>query len=136
MNYYQKKIKPNLRRIINELGDRKHCSTKDRSTDLWYIISDKYDLEIDGVNTTRENKTATMYLWADRDTIIKELYDIPQEDVVFVIKAIRAFTKKINPKRYDKKYLDLGSLVRPHHFTSRKEFKEYLADEIENYKDM
>lgn len=47
-----KKIKPIQRSIMNQL-DKHKLNTKDHSTDLWYIINEKYDIEIDGINTLK-----------------------------------------------------------------------------------
>lgn len=40
-----------------------------------------YDLEISGMNTTRKNKKATLYLWKNKTIIVEKIKDVKQEDI-------------------------------------------------------
>ncbi|MDY4823126.1 MAG: hypothetical protein SO148_04955 [Candidatus Onthovivens sp.] len=89
-----KKIKPIQRSIMNQL-DKHKLNTKDHSTDLWYIINEKYDIEIDGINTLKTSKKAKMWVWINKQAVILEISNIPHEDVVTVIHIIEKFTIKL-----------------------------------------
>ena len=86
-----KKIKPIQRSIMNQL-DKHKLNTKDHSTELWYIINEKYDIEIDRINTLRTSKKAKMWVWINKKSVILEISNIPHEDVV---KAIENKENKI-----------------------------------------
>ena len=94
-----KKIKPIQRSIMNQLDINK-LSTKDPSTDLWYIINDKYDIEIDGINTLKATKKAKMWVWLKKQAVILEISNIPHDDVVKVIHTVEKFTKKLTSKDF------------------------------------
>lgn len=89
-----KKIKPIQRSIMNQL-DKHKLNTKDHSTDLWYIINEKYDIEIDGINTLKASKKAKMWVWINKQAVILEISNIPHEDVVSSIHIIEKFTMKL-----------------------------------------
>ena len=89
-----KKIKPIQRSIMNQL-DKHKLNTKDSSTDLWYKINEKYDIEIDGINTLKTSKKAKMWVWINKQAVILEISNIPHEDVVTAIHIIEDFTKRL-----------------------------------------
>ncbi len=89
-----KKIKPIQRSIMNQL-DKHKLSTRDSSTDLWYIINEKYDIEIDGINTLKASKKAKMWVWINKQAVILEISNILHEDVVTAIHIIEDFTKRL-----------------------------------------
>lgn len=95
-----KKIKPIQRSIMNQL-DKHKLNTKDHSTDLWYIINEKYDIEIDGINTLRTSKKAKMWVWINKRSVILEISNIPHEDVVKAIHIIEKFTMKLTDDDFE-----------------------------------
>ncbi len=78
-----------LKSLCKELGPEYRI----RILDLEYVIyrdfGNGYDIEVSEVNTTKANALATIYLWKDKNRIVKIVKKIPQQDIGKVTEWLR-----------------------------------------------
>lgn len=81
--------------------------------DLEYVINrdfgNGYDIEISGVNTSKADATATIYLWKDKKRIVKVVDGVPQKDIGKWSEWLRAKALSLTPEDFDR----FGSLKEP-----------------------
>ena len=78
------RIKPpsrHLKSLCRQLGPEYRVTV----IDLEYVINrdfgNGYDIEVSGVNTSKADATATIYLWKDKRRIVKIVDGVPQQDI-------------------------------------------------------
>lgn len=106
------KMKP-LSRHLKSL--RRQLGSEYRVTviDLEYVINrdfgNGYDIEISGVNTSRTDATATIYLWKNKKRIVKVVEGVQQKDIGKWSEWLRAKALSLTPEDFDR----FGSLKEP-----------------------
>jgi hypothetical protein len=98
------RIKPpsrHLKSLCRQLGPEYKITV----IDLEYVINrdfgNGYDIEVSGVNTSRMNASATIYLWKDKRRIIKIIDGVRQQDIAKWSEWLREKSQSITPEDYD-----------------------------------
>ena len=76
-----KPLSRHLKSLCRQLGPEYRVTV----IDLEYVINrdfgNGYDIEISGVNTSKADATATIYLWKDKKRIVKVVDGVPQQNI-------------------------------------------------------
>lgn len=104
-----KPLSRHLKSLCRQLGSEYRVAI----IDLEYVINrdfgNGYDIEISGVNTSKADATATIYLWKDKKRIVKVVDGVPQQNIGKWSEWLRAKALSLTPEDFDR----FGSLKEP-----------------------
>ncbi len=91
-----------MKSLCKELGPEYRITVIDLSQVIYRDFGSGFDLEISGVNTSSLRKRATLYLWHDKNRMIKIVKSVPQEDIGKWAEWLRQKTESIKPEYFDR----------------------------------
>jgi hypothetical protein len=91
-----------MKSLCKELGPEYRITVIDLSQVIYRDFGNGFDLEVSGVNTASIRKRATLYLWHDKNRIIKIVKSVPQEDIGKWAEWLRQKTESIKPEDFDR----------------------------------
>ena len=97
-----KPLSRHLKLLCRQLGSEYRVTV----IDLEYVINrdfgNGYDIEISGVNTSKADATATIYLWKDKKRIVKVVDGVPQQNIGKWSEWLRAKALSLTPEDFDR----------------------------------
>lgn len=81
-----------MKNFCKELGPEYRITSLDLERIIYRDLGNGYDVEISRVNTTSQRKKACIYLWKNKNHIIKIIENVPQSDISSWVGKLHALT--------------------------------------------
>lgn len=91
-----------MKSLCKELGSEYIITVIDLSQVIYRDFGNGFDLEISGVNTASLRKRATLYLWHDKNRMIKIVKSVPQDQIGKWAELLRQKAESIKPEDFDR----------------------------------
>lgn len=96
-----RKPTPHMKKLCKALGTEYRIRVFDLERVIYRDFGNGYDVEISNVNTTSQRKKAVIYLWKEKNRIIKIIKDVPQDDIGMWVERLHTLTLSLKDTDFD-----------------------------------
>jgi hypothetical protein len=92
-------VNPGLKALQKACGDKYEIKPIDLEWCLYRDFGNGYNVEISGMNTTRKNKKATIYLWYGSEKpdcrIVRTFHDVTRKEIPKLVDQLAEYTNRL-----------------------------------------
>lgn len=96
-----KKPTTHMRRLCKSLGTKYSIGVIDLESVIYRDLGNGYDIEVSEVNTSSQRKKATIYLWRNKNVIVRALKSVPQDSIDKYVEELKAFAEGLTDDDFD-----------------------------------
>lgn len=96
-----KKPTPHMVELCESLGDKYSIGVIDLKRIIYRDLGNGYDIEISEVNTSSHRRKATIYLWRNKNVIVRALKGVPQDSIGKYVEELKSFAEGLTEDDFD-----------------------------------